>query len=355
MVQHTYNVIGLMSGTSLDGLDIAYCRFTKKDKKWSYDILAANTISYTSNLKKKLALASSFSGLELALLDVQLGVYFGKQVNKFIKENKLKKPDFISSHGHTIFHQPNKGLTLQIASGAHIAVQSQTPVVCNFRTLDVAMNGQGAPLVPFGDELLFNQFEYCLNLGGFANVSFKKNKKRIAFDICPVNIVLNELASRLGKQFDKNGKIAKKGKINQAVLKQLNKIDYYQKNAPKSLGKEWVEKYVFPILNNANIEVADLLATFVEHIAIQTANSLNSKTNEKILVTGGGAYNTYLIERIQYYTKAKIVIPESKLVEFKEALIFAFLGLMRWAGKINILKTVTGAKKDSCSGTIYLP
>jgi anhydro-N-acetylmuramic acid kinase len=355
MVQHTYNVIGLMSGTSLDGLDIAYCRFTKNDEKWSYKILAANTIPYTSNLRKRLASASSSSGLELALLDVKLGDYFGKQVVKFIKENNLKKPDFISSHGHTIFHQPSKGLTLQIASGAHIAAESNIPVVCNFRILDVAMKGQGAPLVPFGDEILFNQYEYCLNLGGFANVSLKKNKKRIAFDICPVNIVLNDLASRLGKKFDKNGSLARKGKLNEEILEQLNKLDFYQKTSPKSLGKEWVEKYVFPILNKPNVDVSDLLSTYVEHIAIQIANSITTKANEKILVTGGGAYNTYLIERIQYYTKAQIIIPDSKLVEYKEALIFAFLGLMRWAGKINILKTVTGAKKDLCSGTIYLP
>lgn len=355
MVQHTYNVIGLMSGTSLDGLDIAYCHFIKKETSWEYKIKAAQTIHYPPVLKKKLIAATSMTGLDLTMLDAELGRYFGNQVKKFVRDYALKKPDFIASHGHTVFHQPHRGFTLQIASGAYIAAQSKIPVVCDFRTLDVAMQGQGAPLVPIGDELLFNQFEYCLNLGGFANVSFRKNKKRKAFDICPVNIVLNELASRLGKQFDRNGLLAKRGKVNDGLLKQLNELNFYRQKAPKSLGREWVDKYVFPLLNKSKFKETDLLATFVEHIAYQIAKSLKAKAKEKILLTGGGAYNAYLVERIKFYSKAQIIIPENKLVEFKEALIFAFLGMLRWAGKTNTLKTVTGAQKDTCSGTIYLP
>ncbi|MFN4235484.1 MAG: anhydro-N-acetylmuramic acid kinase [Bacteroidia bacterium] len=355
MVQHTYNVIGLMSGTSLDGLDIAYCRFVKNEDTWEYIIIAAQTIHYPPLLKKNLITASTMSGLELTMLDAELGRYFGNQVKKFVKKNNLKKPDFIASHGHTIFHQPHKGYTLQIASGAHIAAKAGIPVVCDFRTLDIAMGGQGAPLVPVGDELLFNQFEYCLNLGGFANVSYRKNKKRIAFDICPVNIILNEIASRLGKAYDRNGLIAKKGKVNELLLKQLNKLNFYRKKAPKSLGKEWSDKYVLPLLNQSKLSEENLMATFVEHIAYQIAIALKVKKEEKILITGGGAYNAYLIERIAYYTKAKIILPDNKIIEFKEALIFAFLGLLRWAGKANTLKSVTGAKKDVCSGVIYLP
>lgn len=355
MVQHTYNVIGLMSGTSLDGLDIAYCHFTKKEDTWEYFIKAAQTVKYPPVLKKKLVSAINLSGMDLTMLDTELGRYFGNQVKKFIKVYNLKNPDFIASHGHTVFHQPHRGFTLQIANGANIAAQAKFPVVCNFRTLDVAYNGQGAPLVPIGDELLFNQYEYSLNLGGFANVSYKKNKKRIAFDICPVNIVLNELASRLGKAFDKNGLMAKKGKVSEKLFKQLNELNFYRQKAPKSLGKEWVDKYVFPLLNNSGLNEHDLLATVTEHIAYQLARSLKAKKNEKILITGGGAYNAYLIDRFKNYTKAQIFIPESNLVEFKEALIFAFLGLLRWAGKINTLKSVTGAQKDTCSGVIYLP
>lgn len=355
MVQHTYNVIGLMSGTSLDGLDIAYCRFVKIEDSWEYKIIAAKTIQYPKLLRKKLISAPFLSGLDLTMLDAELGRYFGSQVKKFIKKNNLKKPDFIASHGHTIFHQPHKGFTLQIASGAYIAAMAEIPVVCDFRTLDVALGGQGAPLVPIGDELLFHQFEYCLNLGGFANVSLKKNKKRIAFDICPVNIVLNEIASRLGKAYDRNGLIAKRGKINEVLFKQLNELNFYRQKAPKSLGKEWSDIYILPLLNQSKLSEEDLMATYVEHIAFQIAKALKAKKEEKILITGGGAYNAYLIERIAYYTKAKIIIPESKIIEFKEALIFAFLGLLRWAGKVNTLKSVTGAKKDVCSGVIYLP
>jgi anhydro-N-acetylmuramic acid kinase len=355
MVQHSFNVIGLMSGTSLDGLDIAYCCFTKKEKKWEYKITAAQTIQYPPVLKKKLVSASTMSGLDLTMLDAELGRYFGNQVKKFVRDYNFKRPDFIASHGHTIFHQPHRGFTLQIASGAYIAAQTKTPVVCDFRTMDVAMQGQGAPLVPIGDELLFNQFDYCLNLGGFANVSFKKNKKRVAFDICPVNIVLNELASRLGKSFDRNGLLAKRGKVKEPLLKQLNELNFYRQKAPKSLGKEWVDKYVTPLLNQSELKETDLLATFVEHIAFQIAKSLKAKAKEKILVTGGGAYNAYLVERIKYYSKAQINTPDKKLIEFKEALIFAFLGILRWTGQINTLKTVTGAQKDTCSGAIYLP
>lgn len=354
MVQHTYNVIGLMSGTSLDGLDIAYCNFTKNDDVWEYKIAAAQTVKYPPQLKNKLQSAIHMSGLELTGLDVELGRYYGNQVNKFLKNNKLTQPDFIASHGHTVFHQPNKGFTLQIGHGAYIAAQTKIPVVCNFRSLDVAFHGQGAPLVPVGDELLFNQYEYCLNLGGFANVSFKKNKKRIAFDICPVNIVLNQLALRLGKAFDKNGLMAKKGKVNNKLFKQLNQLHFYRQKAPKSLGKEWVDQYVLPLLNNNELNNFDLLATFTEHIAFQIARAIKAQQNEKILITGGGTYNSYLIERLINYTKAQLIIPESHLIEFKEALIFAFLGLLRWAGKNNVLKSVTGANQDTCSGVIYL-
>lgn len=354
MVQHTYNVIGLMSGTSLDGLDIAYCNFNKNDDIWEYKIIAAQTVKYPLLLKNKLQAAINMSGLELTITDVELGVYIGNQVNKFLKNKKLKNPDFIASHGHTVFHQPNKGFTLQIGHGAYIAAQTKIPVVCDFRTLDVAFHGQGAPLVPVGDELLFNQYDYCLNLGGFANVSFKKNNKRIAFDICPVNIVLNELALRSGKAFDKNGLMARKGKVSVKLFKQLNKLHFYRQKAPKSLGKEWVEKYIIPLLNNSGLNDFDLLATFTEHIAFQIARAINAQQNEKILLTGGGTYNTHLIEQLKKYTKAQLIIPESNLIEFKEALIFAFLGLLRWAGKNNVLKSVTGAHQDTCSGVIYL-
>jgi anhydro-N-acetylmuramic acid kinase len=350
---NTYNIIGVMSGTSLDGLDIAYCNFIRKNNKWTFSIKAAETIKYSNTWKDKLKDIENSSALNLALLNIEFGKYTGDCVQNFIKRNKPKAIDFVASHGHTVFHQPDKNLTLQIGSGAAIAAQCKQNVVCDFRSLDVALCGQGAPLVPIGDELLFNDYDYCLNLGGFANVSFKQKNNRIAFDICPINIVLNMLVQKAGKEYDKGGMIAGKGKINDALLKKLNDLKFYQTKAPKSLGKEWVLKNIFPIIEKSKLSVEDALATFVEHVAIQINNSTSSNKKSTILVTGGGAFNNFLIQRITVHTKHQVIIPDENTINFKEALIFAFLGLLRWEKKENCLKSVTGASQNNIGGCIY--
>lgn len=352
-----YHVVGLMSGTSLDGLDIAFCRFEFENQHWSFKLLAAESVPYSLDWKKRLARVERESALQYARFDVELGRYFGEKVKDFIDQNQLI-PDFVSSHGHTIFHQPEIQLTTQVGSGAMLAALCQYPVVCDFRTLDVALGGQGAPLVPIGDRLLFHDYKYCLNLGGIANISFEQGIRRIAFDICPVNIVLNKLARvGLGKEYDESGMAARNGNVNKELMKKLNDLEFYQKPYPKSIGKEWVLEYVMPVIDSYEIPAQDKLCTFVHHIALQIALSLpnNTDENDTILITGGGGLNIFLTEMIaSYCSPVKVQIPEDRsILDFKEAIIFAFLGVLRWRQENNCLRTVTGANTDNCGGAIY--
>lgn len=351
----TYRVIGIMSGTSLDGIDIALCDFVKNDSStWNFDIIKTNTIPYTSVLKEKLNDALSFSGIDLMFLNNELGNLIGQSINNFIDEFKLDKKtiDFISSHGHTIFHQLEKKLTTQIGNGANISSITKIPVICDFRSVDVALNGNGAPLVPIGDKMLFPEYGYCINLGGIANISYQENNQTIAFDICPVNIVLNKLVSEFELNFDDKGELAKKGKINPLLLNELNNLIYYKLAPPKSLGIEWINQEIFSIINKYNISVNDKLRTFVEHIALQISEVI-TETDKKILFTGGGVYNKFLMDRISNLSTAEIVIPSKEIIEFKEALIFAFLGVLRYRNETNCLSSVTGAKLDNIGGCIY--
>lgn len=350
----TYKVIGVMSGTSLDGLDLAYCHFTNEYGLWNYKILKAETIEYNEERRKQLNKIMLGSAVEITELDADLGTFIGKEIKKMTTKNSLSV-DFISSHGHTVFHQPAKGFTLQIGSGAHICAAAMLPVVCDFRKLDVALGGQGAPLVPIGDKLLFSHYEYCLNLGGIANISFDQAGSRIAFDICPVNIVLNELAQQLGKPFDKNGEMAARGKVDAALLQQLNDMDYYKEKFPKSIGREWIDEAVFPLIKKINLSVEDRLATFCQHVAEQIANIL-LRSGGEMLITGGGAFNNFLVEKIKDACtgKVKTVLPGADIIMFKEALIFAFLGVLRMRGEVNCLSSVTGANRDNVGGAIYL-
>lgn len=343
-----------MSGTSLDGLDIAYCSFVFSENKWSFKINEAQTIKFPNNLNDNLKSAIKMSGLDLMKTHNELGNFIGESINEFISNYNIDKKDinFISSHGHTIFHQPNINLTTQIGNGANISSTTQLPVICDFRTTDLALGGQGAPLVPIGDQLLFSEFDYCINLGGIANTSYKKNTNRIAFDICPVNIVLNRLTQELGKPYDNNGELAKSGRINQELLKELNKLDYYRKSAPKSLGFEEIEKTVFPLIDSSPVSTNDKLRTFVEHISIQISNTINKK-NKSVILTGGGTFNSFLAQRIKANTPNNVIIPDEQIIDFKEALIFGFLGVLRLRNESNCLKSVTGASSNNTGGCIY--
>lgn len=353
MNKKNYNVIGVMSGTSLDGIDLAHIHFVVKEDKWSYEILESETISYSTDWLNKLKVAVSFSKEELTKLNEDYTELLGNIIKSFIDKHQIKNIDAVCSHGHTILHQPQNGFTLQIGNLPKIASIIQEKVVCDFRVQDVQLGGQGAPLVPIGDRILFSEYDYCLNLGGFSNVSFEDNSKRIAFDISPVNTVLNFYSNKLGLNYDDKGKIARSGKVNLDLLNELNALDYYKKSFPKSLGFEFVKEIVLPLIEKYSISIEDKMHTFTEHIALQTSLALPNKTG-KILITGGGAYNDFLIERMQFHLpNIKIIIPNNKTLEFKEALIFALLGVLKLRNEINVLSSVTGAKMDHCSGMIY--
>ena len=345
-------VIGLMSGTSLDGLDLIYLEFDKNNHT-NFTIKHSETVSYSSFWMECLEKANLKSKDELILLDNAYGELLSRKVNDFINKNKLTHVDFIASHGHTVLHQPQNGITLQIGNGQVLSDKTSTMVVCDFRTQDVKLGGQGAPLVPIGDEKLFSKYDACLNLGGFANISYNDFGNRIAYDVCPVNIVLNYYTRKEGKNFDYHGEMAKSGTVNYPLLEKLNALVYYEQNYPKTLGLEWVQQNVFPLLDIEERNVFNVLRTFVEHVAIQLAKSLEGKST--VLVTGGGAFNRYLIERLKDYCSSEIIIPNDQLVNFKEALIFAYLGLLRIENKVNCLQSVTGAIKDHCSGEIFIP
>jgi anhydro-N-acetylmuramic acid kinase len=353
MFNKNYNVIGLMSGTSLDGVDLVHVKFSKNDD-WTYEIFETETISYSEEWLLILKSAVNFSTDKLNQIDADYTHQLAKIINDFIFKNKIKDIDAVCSHGHTILHKPNLGYTLQIGNLSIISELTNQNIVCDFRVQDVEFGGQGAPLVPIGDQLLFSEFDYCLNLGGFSNISFEENGQRIAFDISPVNTVLNFYSNSLGLNYDDKGELAKSGNLNLDLLKKLNDLDFYSSNYPKSLGIEFVNEFVFPLIELFKIPTKDKLNTFVEHIAIQISRIVTKK-NASLLITGGGVYNNFLIQRINFYLpKNKIVIPDNKTIEFKEALIFAFLGVLKLRNETNVLSSVTGAKQNHSSGKIYL-
>lgn len=347
-MENTY-IIGIMSGTSLDGVDLIYTRWNGTR---DVQILKAETVPYTNDWLYKLKNIAKYpkGAKELENLDVELGMYFGDLLLNFMHFLEIEKVDLIASHGHTVHHQPEIGYTLQIGSGAEILKKTHIKTVYNFREQDVLLGGQGAPLVPIGDQLLFSEYDYCLNLGGFSNVSFHEDGVRKAFDICPVNTVLNFYANQLGVQYDDGGKLSKTGRLNHQLFSALNNLSFYKSTHPKSLGVEFLTKEVYPLMNQYKIPEIDLMRTFVEHIAYQITNKLKRGT---VLVTGGGAYHTFLIDRIKTLNvNLKIVIPSDELVEYKEALIFALLGKLRIENKVNCLASVTGAVKNHSSGII---
>lgn len=353
MVKNEFLVVGLMSGTSLDGVDIALCKFYFDGEKWIYYIEKAKTVPYSAEWKKNIVDAELITGLELIRLHKKYGLYLGEVVLNFLKGSAIK-PDFISSHGHTIFHQPEQHYTFQLGDGAYIAAKAGITTISDFRNLDVALGGQGAPLVPIGDRILFGQYNQCLNLGGFANISYETNGTRTAFDICPVNILLNHLSNKYyAVEYDKNGEIGRLGNINPSLLEELNELEFYSQKPPKSLGKEWVLSKVLPLFERLEISPADKIRTAYENIAFQLSKTMNSGPGEKVLLTGGGTYNTFLLDLTRGYTSKELIIPDGRIIDYKEALVFAFLGVLRFLNLPNCLSSVTGATADNSGGTIF--
>lgn len=353
MIKNYYNVLGVMSGTSLDGIDLVHVRFQKKHR-WVYEILEAETVAYQPEWQKKLSESLYYDDLRMQDFNEEYTSYLADVIDSFLRKHEISQLDAVCSHGHTIKHEPQNGYTLQIGNLPKLAKMLRKTVVCDFRVQDVQLGGQGAPLVPIGDELLFSEFDYCLNLGGFANVSVHRDGRRQAYDICAVNTVLNYLAAKLELPYDKGGAIAASGKVESDLLKKLNSLSFYKLPPPKSLGIEWVNEHIIPFFEDV-ASVSSALRTYTEHAALQIARELKGNAETKVLVTGGGALNDFLIQEIQSRIEAEVVLPSVEIIDFKEALIFAFLGVLKLRGENNVLSSVTGASKDHSSGVIFSP
>ncbi len=354
-----YKVVGLMSGTSLDGLDLAYCTIWNSTEGWEFQIEEAESIAYDKDMREKLKQAIYLPADELLRFHNSYGVWLGKRAKEFIDSFGLSV-HFIASHGHTTHHQPQNGFTFQIGSGQHLANESGQKTICDFRTNDVALGGQGAPLVPIGDKLFFGTYDFCLNLGGISNISFDKDGKRLAYDIGLANMILNYITQKIDIAFDKGGKMASNGKLNKMMLRSLNNLEFYKLPFPKSIGYEWFVEKVIPIVEETQDTIESLLHTAIHHICDQVTMQINQnrqKLVNTLLVTGGGALNTFLVETLQEKLgiEVKVIVPSTTLIENKEALVFALMGVLRWEEKTNVLRSVTGAKRDSSSGVIYLP
>ena len=335
-----YRVIGLMSGTSLDGLDIICVRFSYCNT-WKYQIEFSTTYSYSDEWIQKLKNAPQLNEEQIRLLDLEYGILLGEMINHFTQENKIIKTelDLISSHGHTIFHQPERGITLQIGDGQSISNLTKINVINNFRAVDVSLGGQGAPLVPVGDQLLFSEYTYCLNLGGIANISIKEKDEIKAGDIAFANMVSNDLA--------------KSGRINTPLLNELNELSYFDKPFPKSLATEGYLNWFKPVLEKYDLSIEDKLHTVGNHLCVQIKKVIK-EIESPILVTGGGAFNSFLIKNLSHLG-LNIKIPDRELIEYKEALIFALLGVLKKENLINVLSSVTGSSSDTSSGDVFNP
>ena len=362
-----YRAIGLMSGSSLDGLDIVFAEIQENGGKWTYEILQADCYPYSDEWIKKLKEAVSLPALTYQLLHAEYGHYLGQQVNRFIRENQLEyKVSLVASHGHTTFHIPARRMTAQLGDGAAIAASTQLPVVSDLRSMDIAFGGEGAPIVPIGEKLLLGDYDYFLNIGGIANISAagKPPEGGWGFDVCAANRVLNMLAAEAGKEFDDEGKMAAKGNLNEQLMQQLNKFEYYDRAYPKSLANDFGTDTVYPVIKRSGCSTNDALRTYTEHIALQIKNAITAASNLqpptsnfKLLCTGGGAFNTFFIERLSDHLKElniEVIIPGEKLIKYKEALIMALIGILRWREETNVLASVTGAKRDSIGGAVWM-
>lgn len=359
-----YRAIGLMSGSSLDGLDIVFAELHENGGKWSYEMIAADCYPYTQEWKEKLKNAIHLPALDYQLLHTAYGHYLGKEVNRFIEAHQLHyKVQLIASHGHTTFHSPAQQMTGQIGDGAAIAAETGINVVSDLRAMDIALGGQGAPIVPIGEKLLLGDYSFFLNIGGIANISINADK-HVAFDVCAANRVLNMLAQDAGKEYDEGGMMAARGVVDEILLDKLNALDYYKKTWPKSLANDFGTDIVYPIIKEAAIDVQDALRTYAEHICqqiknaiLQSASNQQPTTSNKLLITGGGANNTFLIHRLTEMLKeinVEVAVPEEKLINYKEALVMALIGVLRWREEYNVLASVTGASRNSINGAVWI-
>lgn len=344
-------VLGVMSGSSLDGLDLALCRFglPEGDGPVPWTVERTRSVPYPAALQHRLIAAMEGPALELARLHRDLGIAIGEACRELIGTERI---DLIASHGHTLFHRPNEGLTHQIGCGAHIAAIAGVPTACDFRTTDVALGGQGAPLVPIGERLFSATATTFLNLGGIANVSFHRASGVLGYDVCICNQALNALANEAGQAYDADGALARSGQVHPQLLEALNALPFHRQAPPRSLGREWFDEQVKPLIMDDRIALSDRMRTVVEHIAQQIGQELQQGSGE-VMITGGGYHNGFLLERIAAASSLPIANVDTAVVDFKEAIVFAYLGWLRLQKRPNALASVTGARRDSIGGALY--
>jgi anhydro-N-acetylmuramic acid kinase len=382
-----YKVIGLMSGSSLDGLDIAYVHLQERvsssaqaPRGWEFQLIHTACYPYPAEWRQRLAMAPGASALEYQLLHTEYGHYLGQQVLRFIEEHGIQyQVQLICSHGHTALHWPARKMTAQLGDGAALAAVTRINVVSDLRAMDMALGGQGAPIVPIGEQLLLSGYELFLNIGGIANISRHGGSAAagsaaagfgaapgsggfVAFDVCPAGRMLNELAADKGLAYDDGGRLAACGHVDEVLLRKLDALPYYGMGYPKSLSNEFGMQMVLPLIREAGLSTADGLRTYTEHIAGQVRRAVETLLigdggPVRMLATGGGAHNTYLVERIQGRLKdlgVEVVVPDAALVDYKEALVMALIGVLRWREENNVLASVTGASRDSIGGAVWI-
>ncbi len=384
-----YRVLGLMSGSSLDGLDLCYAHFQETSGKWSYEIKKADCYAYSPDWVNRLQQATELNAKDYMVLHVEYGHYLGELVNRFLEGNGLAyQVQLIGSHGHTTFHIPSQKMTAQLGDGASLAAETGINTVSDLRAMDLALGGQGAPIVPIGERMLLGDYEYFLNLGGIANISAnleilpgsvaRSNYTAesnatiaapitIAFDVCPANRVLNLLSNEIGKEYDDKGQVAQSGKVHQELLAQLNQLEYYQLDFPKSLANDFGTDVVYPLIKKSGCSTADGMRTMVEHILYQIKTSIQKLENnhaghagskpKQLVATGGGVFNDFLVKRLSEDLEKeniKVVIPEENVIKYKEALIMGLMAVLRWREENNVFSSVTGARRDSIGGAVWI-
>ncbi len=362
----TYHVVGLMSGSSLDGIDLSYCSYSTSGDAFDWELLNHATYPIPDTWKSRLLHLPEQSAKTFVKTHTYFGHFLSEVINDFIERQKIT-PDFIASHGHTIFHEPNKRFTTQIGCGAAIATQTGLPVINDFRIQDISINGEGTPLAPAADLFLFEGYDFYLNLGGIANLTAKTVDQLVAFDVCPANQLLNFLANQINLAYDKDGILAKSGQLLPALMERLRDFEYYRMSYPKSLDNSWIKKEVLSIFQQFEEPVQDKLHTTCKFIAEEITNSLSTviqslkmgKNNHyKLLATGGGTFNEFLLECIvESNTKGnlpiEVVLPEKEIIDFKEAILMGLLGVLRVQNRPNCFASVTGAKYDTIGGIVH--
>jgi len=355
-----YNVIGITSGTSLAGLDLVFAALTEVRGKWTYEVKASERVEYTAEWEEKLGKAADLPARDYLLLHSEYGHFIGHAVNQFIADHQLDhQVHFIAAHGDTVFHIPAQKMTAQLGDGAAISAVTGLSVISDLRAMDIAFGGKGAPLLPIAEQLLFPDYQYRVNLGENATLAAQIDGQLIASDICACNYVLDTLAETLNFPFDKDGQLAAGGVTDQSLLNALNGLAFYNEASPRHMSSKFGTGTVLPMIQQHQLSTQGKLNTYTHHIAAQIEKIVKDLLPQEenvprsLLLTGGGAANTYLVKTIEAALQPHNVTVTVQHDPFRNALMIALLGALRWRQEPNGLASVTGAEKDSVGGALW--